>query len=146
MALSHDIYFRSVRPAVPSTRRVTLSKALLLATAIAAAAVATQKPADILFLVGAAFSIAGAVFFPALVLGIFWRRANAAGALAGMITGLVVTLGYMSGATGLWWGIQPLSAGFFGAPVALLAHVLVSLLTPAPSAAQGRWLDDIRRA
>jgi len=145
-ALSHDIYFRSVRPAVPSTRRVTLSKALLLATAIAAAAVATQKPADILFLVGAAFSIAGAVFFPALVLGIFWRRANAAGALAGMITGLVVTLGYMSGATGLWWGIQPLSAGFFGAPVALLAHVLVSLLTPAPSAAQGRWLDDIRRA
>ena len=145
-ALSHDIYFSAVRPGTRSSRRVTLSKALLLATALAAAAVATQKPAEIVFLVAAAFSIAAAVFFPVLVLGIFWRRANAAGALAGMLTGLVVTLSYMAGLTGLWWGIQPLSAGVFGAPAAVLATVIASLLTRPPSAEQGRWLDDLRRA
>ena len=145
-ALSHDIYFRSVRPGLPSTRRVTLSKALLLATALAAAGVATQKPAEIVFLVSAAFSVAAAVFFPVLVLGIFWRRANAAGALAGMLSGLAVTLSYMAGAWGLWWGIQPLSAGVFGAPAAAVATVLVSLLTRPPSAEQGRWLDALRQA
>ena len=94
-ALSHDVYFRVVNPRASTTRRVTLSKALLLATALAAAAVAAQKPADILFLVAAAFSFAGASFFPVLVLGIFWRRANAAGAIAGMLAGIGVTAYYM---------------------------------------------------
>ena len=145
-ALSHDVYFSSVRPGTPSARRVTLSKALLLATALAAAAVATQKPAEIVFLVAAAFSVAAAVFFPVLVLGIFWRRANAAGALAGMLTGLLVTLSYMAGLIGLWWGIAPLSAGVFGAPAAVAATVIASLLTRPPTAEQVRWLDRLRGA
>ncbi|WP_439955384.1 sodium:solute symporter family transporter, partial [Klebsiella pneumoniae] len=74
---------------------VTLSKALLLAAALAAAAVASNRTTDILGVVTSAFSIAGSTFFPALVAGVFWRRANRAGALAGMLTGLVVCLGYL---------------------------------------------------
>ena len=79
-ALSHDLYYKMIDPNAPTARRVTISKALLLVVALAAAAVAAQKPADILFLVSAAFSFAAAAFFPALVLGIFWKRANKWGA------------------------------------------------------------------
>ena len=156
-ALSHDIYFRVVNPQASTTRRVMLSKALLLATALAAAAVATQKPADILFLVSAAFSFAGAAFFPVLVLGIFWRRANAAGALAGILVGVGVTAFYLAcaqpalraalgipGPAQLWWGIQPISAGLFGVPAAAAAMVFVSLLTPAPAESQSRMLISLR--
>jgi len=156
-ALSHDVYFRVVNPDASTTRRVTLSKALLLATALAAAAVAAQKPADILFLVAAAFSFAGSAFFPLLVLGIFWRRANVWGAMAGMLVGLGVTGYYMvsahpwlRAALGLpgpveqWWGIHPISAGVFGVPAAFVTLVLVSLLTPAPRQAQAQMLAGLR--
>ena len=87
-ALSHDLYYKMIDPNAPTSRRVAISKALLLVVALAAAAVAAQKPADILFLVSAAFSFAAAAFFPALVLGIFWKRANKWGASLGMIAGL----------------------------------------------------------
>ena len=146
-ALSHDLYFKLLGPDSSSARRVTVSKVLLLVAALAAAAVAAQRPADILFLVTAAFSIAASAFFPALVLGIFWSRANRWGALCGMAGGLGVTLYYLvrneawlrglfgvTAPVDLWWGILPVSAGVFGVPLGFAACVLVSLLTPAPSA------------
>lgn len=156
-ALSHDVYYRAVNPQASATRRVTISKALLLAAALAAAAVAAQRPADILLLVAAAFSLAGSAFVPALVLGIFWRRANAWGALAGICAGLGVTAYYMvsshaglramlgvPGAPELWWGIQPIAAGVFGIPAGLLASVLVSLSTPPPNQAQAQFSELLR--
>jgi cation/acetate symporter len=157
-ALSHDVYYRVLNPNASMTRRVTLSKALLLATALAAAAVAAHRPADILYLVAAAFSVAGAAFFPALVMGIFWRRANGWGAVAGMVVGLGVTCFYMvhampglrlalgvPGPAQLWWGIQPISAGLFGVPAGFVALLVVSCLTPAPGPEQLAMLDRIRR-
>ncbi len=144
-ALSHDFYFRMVSPRAISSRRVMLSKLLLLLVALGAAWVASQKPANILFLVSAAFSLAASAFFPALVLGVFWQRANRWGAVAGMLAGLGVTFWYMAtthpwlrGLLGittpvqLWWGIEPISAGVFGVPVGFAVIILVSGLTPAP--------------
>ena len=86
-ALSHDFYYKMIDPNASTARRVTISKMLLLVVALIAAYVASQKPADILFLVSAAFSLAAAAFFPALVLGIFWKRANKWGATLGMLAG-----------------------------------------------------------
>src|SRR6185369_8962585 len=86
-ALSHDLWFRIVDPKASATRRVTVSKVLLLMVALGAAYVTAQKPGDILLLVSAAFSIAASAFFPALVLGVFWRRANRWGAACGMVAG-----------------------------------------------------------
>lgn len=146
-ALSHDLYYKMIDPNAPTSRRVAISKALLLVVAVAAAAVAVQKPADILFLVSAAFSFAAASFFPALTLGIFWKRANKWGASLGMIAGLGTTFYYMVTtqpwmrgifgvtspiADNMWWGIQPISAGLFGVPVGFAVIIIVSLLTPAP--------------
>jgi cation/acetate symporter len=144
-ALSHDLYYKMIDPNASTARRVAISKALLLVVALAAAYVAAQKPADILFLVSAAFSFAAAAFFPALVLGVFWKRANKWGASLGMIAGLGVTFYYMvttqpwlRGIFGvttpieLWWGILPISAGVFGVPLGFAVIIIVSLLTAAP--------------
>lgn len=156
-ALSHDLYFKTVGQNASGTRRVTISKVLLLVAALAAAALATQKPADILFLVTAAFSIAASAFFPALVLGIFWSRANKWGAIVGMLSGLGVTLYYLirneswlrglfrvSAAPELWFDILPVSAGVFGVPAGIVACVVASLLTPAPSGAQREFVRRLR--
>ena len=144
-ALSHDLYYKMIDPNASAQRRVAISKLLLLVVALAAAYVAAQKPADILFLVSAAFSFAAASFFPALTLGIFWKRATKWGAVLGMVGGLGVTMYYMvttqpwlrgifsvTSPVELWWGIQPISAGVFGVPLGFAIIIVVSLLTPAP--------------
>lgn len=156
-ALSHDLYYKMIDPNAPTARRVMISKILLLVVALAAASVAAQKPADILFLVSAAFSFAAAAFFPALVLGIFWKRANKWGASLGMIAGLgttfyymVTTQPWMRGVFGvtspveLWWGIQPISAGLFGVPVGFAVIIIVSLLTPAPTRQTQELVEHVR--
>jgi cation/acetate symporter len=76
-ALSHDVYYKIFRPQATTQWRLVVSKSLLLVVAVLAATVASQKPATILFMVAWAFSLAGAAFFPALILGVFWKRANA---------------------------------------------------------------------
>jgi cation/acetate symporter len=146
-ALSHDLYYKMIDPNAPAARRVMMSKVLLLVVALAAAYVASLKVADILFLVSAAFSLAAAGFFPALVLGIFWKRATKWGAVLGMVAGTVVTFYYMattqpwmrglfgvtsSVADNTWWGIAPIAAGVFGVPLGFAIIIVVSLLTPAP--------------
>ena len=159
-SISHDTWFRVVAPRTPAGRRVIVSKVLLLLVAFAAAWVAARKPADILIMVSAAFSFAASSFFPALVMGVFWKRANKWGATLGMAMGLAVTFAYMAHtdpwlrewvlhvprtqAVDLWWGIQPICAGLFGAPAAFLTIVVVSLLTPRPDAATEALVDYLR--
>jgi cation/acetate symporter len=157
-ALSHDGYYQMIDNRASTARRVMLAKVILLAVALAAAFVAAQKPANILFLVSAAFSLAGSAFFPALVLGIFWQRANKWGAASGMLAGLGLCFWYMAttdpwlrglfGVTApvrLWWGIQPISAGVFGVPLGFVVTVVVSLLTPRPSEAARQLVLRLRR-
>ncbi|GAB3457394.1 cation acetate symporter [Massilia terrae] len=151
-ALSHDIWYKLVDPAASTQKRVTISKLLLLAVAFIAAYVASQKPADILSLVGAAFSLAASTMFPALVLGVFWKRANHVGAIAGMAVGFVVCMYYMlhtnpslgGNLDGAWLHIAPISAGVFGVPAGLLTIVLASLLTAAPHRSSAGLVDYIR--
>jgi cation/acetate symporter len=162
-ALSHDFYYKMINPNAPTARRVLISKLLLLVVAAAAAYVAAQKPADILFLVSAAFSLAAAGFFPALVLGIFWKRTTGIAASLGMIAGFGTTFYYMTKTqvwlrevfygiaknvpvtpADLWWDIQPISAGLFGVPIGFAIIVLVSLVTPAPSKETQELVEHVR--
>ncbi|MFA7300127.1 MAG: sodium:solute symporter family protein [Sideroxydans sp.] len=150
-ALSHDIYYKMIDPAAPTARRLAISKGLLLVVAVCGAYVTSLKPGDILFLVGAAFSLAASAFFPALVLGIFWKRANRAGAVIGMVGGLAVCMYYMYrtypffGINGsLWWDINPISAGIFGMPVGFIGIILGSLLTRAPALQIQAIVDRVR--
>ncbi len=139
-ALSHDTYYKMVNPAASSQRQVTISKLLLLVVALLAAYTASFRSGDILSMVSGAFSLAASTLFPALVLGVFWKRANRQGAIAGMLTGFVVCLIYFvqtSPAFGgspanQWFHIAPISAGVFGVPAAFAAMLVVTLLTPPP--------------
>lgn len=151
-SLSHDIYYKIVDPTASTQKRVTISKLLLLVVALVAAYAASLKPADILSLVGAAFSLAASTLFPALVLGIFWKRANHQGAIAGMISGFFVCVYYMISTHPLfggvvanqWWHIVPISAGIFGVPAGFLTMALVSLMTEAPNSRTLELIDYIR--
>ena len=78
-ALSHDIYYKMIDPNAPTIRRLTVARVLLFFVAVAAAALASTKPGDILAMVGWAFSLAMAGNFPALVMGIWWKRATTTG-------------------------------------------------------------------
>ncbi|MDO5692926.1 MAG: VC_2705 family sodium/solute symporter [Pseudomonadota bacterium] len=145
-ALVHDTApVRDSRVQV-SDNRVILTKFALLAVAMLASAVAALKPAEIISLVAGSFSLAAATFFPALVTGLFWRRATRRGVVAGMLAGAGLTLGYMLTThpawrawwelpnDGLWWGIHPVSAGFFGVPAGFAVILLVSWWDGAASA------------
>ncbi|MFZ1245433.1 MAG: sodium:solute symporter family protein [Azonexus sp.] len=149
-ALSHDVYYRIIRPDASTQFRLVISKSMLLVVAVLAATVAAQKPGTILSMVAWAFSIAGSAFFPALVLGIFWEQATRAGALAGMLVGITLTIYYIFrvefdsipvlGISGFnmdpWFHVESTSGGLFGVIAGFLTIVLVSLFTrPDPSAA-----------
>ena len=144
-ALAHDFWYRGEGDSAGSVRKVMLSKFALLVVALAAAYVAAQRPADILYLVSASFSLAGSAFVPVMVLGIFWSRTTEKAAIGGMVTGLGITIYYMAinaesvraalglGGAGLWFEIQPVSAGVFGVFGGVIVTVLLSLLARQPA-------------
>ena len=143
-AFVHDLRIQTGKGLGTQEGRVILSKFALLAVAMLAAFVAAWKPAEILALVSASFSLAAAAFFPGMVMGIFWRGASRLGVVLGMLSGLGVTLYYMAVNThslravlhlepsisGLWWGIQPISAGVWGVPAGFVVIWLGSLIWP----------------
>ncbi|MEO8133939.1 MAG: VC_2705 family sodium/solute symporter, partial [Betaproteobacteria bacterium] len=151
-ALSHDLYYKMIDPHASTSRRVTVSKMLLLVVAFIAAYVTSLKPGDILFLVGAAFSLAASGFFPALVLGVFWKRANKWGAITGMCAGLGVCMYYMvktypffgGVAANQWFDMNPISAGVFGVPIGIITIIVVSLLTAQPSKEVQELVEHVR--
>lgn len=198
-ALSHDIYSKMIDKNAPPERRLMVARVLLVVVALLAAWYASTQPADIGTLVAWAFSMAAAGFFPALVLGIWWKRTTTAGAITGMVLGFGICIYYMFGSryyaqsfyemwSGLsgaseaavtkfaelkaalaaaaegdakiaaakaldahartianWWGVTNLSSGIFGIVVSFVATIVVSLLTPAPSAAVQSMIDNIRK-
>jgi cation/acetate symporter len=94
-ALSHDVYYKMIDPNAPTIRRLTVARVLLFFVAVASAALAATRPSDILAMVGWAFSLAMAGNFPALTLGIWWKRATTQGAIAGIIAGWGICLFYL---------------------------------------------------
>ncbi len=149
-ALVRDLYFEEVSSRAKPAERVILAKFALLGVAVVAATVAMLKPAEILPLVGASFSLAASAFVPAMLLGIFWSGATRAGAVAGMVSGMSVTLYYLlanapwlrawlrlAPESRLWWDIMPSAGGVFGVAAGVTATVLVSLVTRAGTRARG---------
>ncbi len=138
-AFAHDLFRYGKNDKRNMMRRVMFSKFILMMAALLAAYVATQRPAGILFLVAASFSLAGAAFVPAMVLGLLWKRTTRTAAVAGMWVGLAVTVAYMIfNTTGLAYalgwtgstqilGINPISSAVFGLPAGFLTVVLLSL-------------------
>ncbi|XSC43808.1 sodium:solute symporter family protein [Bradyrhizobium sp. RDT10] len=129
-ALSHDVYYKMIDPNAPTVRRLMIARGLLLIVAVVAAATAATKPGDILAMVGWAFSLAMAGNFPALVMGVWWKRATATGAVCGIIAGFglclfyLVTTRYFPGAGVQYFGMTSLTNAVTGAPLVDIAKVM----------------------
>ncbi len=156
-AISHDVYYHVIDKNASHQKRVTVAKIILLAVALFAAYVTSLRPGDILFLVGAAFSLAASSFFAVLILAVFSKRINQWGAIAGMLTGLLVSGTYIalnypfvSRLTGVfgdrWFGIDPIASGAFGIPASFLAAFVVSYLTKDNPAVIKRLVDYLRES
>ena len=114
-ALSHDLYYKMIDPRAETKTRLIVARAILVVIGVAGALVASLKLTGILGAVAWAFCFAcSGLFFP-LVLGVWWKRANAAGAIAGMLVGFVAGSWYLymvyNGLMAPWMGIDHLRFG-----------------------------------
>ncbi|MDG5472764.1 cation acetate symporter [Jeotgalibacillus sp. ET6] len=146
-ALSHDIYFRSINPNATDKKRLAVGRWSIVLASLVAGLVALNPPGAITQIVAWAFALASGSFFPALLLGVWWKRSNAPGVIAGMLVGLSVTLGYIfaakyGGFTIL--GIIDTGAGVFGAAAAIVTNIAVSLAAKPPSKKIQEEVQDLR--
>jgi cation/acetate symporter len=146
-SLSHDLYYKIINPNASILRRLTTARILLVLAALIGAYVATFRINIIVAVVAYAFALAGSGFFPALVMGVFWKRANKQGAIAGMIVGFLAALLLII--LGRNWGIYPfgikeIGAGIIGVPVGFLVIWWVSLRYPPPDQETQDLVESVR--
>jgi cation/acetate symporter len=147
-ALSHDLYYKIIDPKADTKTRLVVARILLLGVGAAGAFVASQGLTGILGAVAWAFCFANSGLFFPLVLGVWWKRANRQGAVAGMIGGFGAGAWYLYmvqfGGMEPWAGIDGLRFGMIGMPVSLILMVVVSLATEAPDEETMKMVDEIR--
>lgn len=146
-SIAHDIYFRLLNPKANEAHRVLVGRVMVVLAVVVAGYFGIKPPGFVAQVVAFAFGLAAASFFPVILMGIFDRRANREGAIAGMIAGLGFTLVYIVGTKADL--ILPVDAPFFGpwcfgisaegiGTVGMLIHfavaLVVSRLTPPPPA------------
>lgn len=146
-SFAHDIYYRVLKPNASDKQRLSVGRWTIVLATLAAGVIALNPPGAITQIVAWAFAIASGTFFPALVLGVWWKRSNTPGIIAGLLIGLAVTLGYIfaakyGGFTIL--GIIDTGAGVFGAIAGFAANIIVSLMTKAPSKELQDAVTDLR--
>jgi len=147
-ALSHDLYYKIIDPKADTKHRLIVARVLLIVIGAAGALVASLQLTGILGAVAWAFNFAcSGLLFP-IVLGIWWKRANRPGAIAGLVCGFVAGTWYlyMVRFAGMdpWLGMDHLRFGMIGMPVSLVAMVVVSLMTAEPDAETQAMVDEIR--
>ncbi|MBM7605347.1 cation/acetate symporter [Metabacillus crassostreae] len=135
-SFAHDIYYRVLKPNASEKNRLAVARWSIVIATVLAGLVALNPPGAITQIVAWAFALASGTFFPALLIGVWWKRSNTYGVISGMLAGLGVTLAYIflakyGGITIL--GIIDTGAGVFGATAAILTNVIVSLSTKPPS-------------
>ncbi|MED4015963.1 sodium:solute symporter family protein [Sutcliffiella cohnii] len=146
-SFAHDIYYRVLRPNATDQNRLLVGRITIVTATVLAGVIALNPPGAITQIVAWAFALASGTFFPALLLGVWWKRANAPGVIAGMLVGLTVTISYLVAAKYYGFtifGIIDTGAGVFGAASAIIAIIVVSLSTKAPSQKLQEEVVDLR--
>ena len=135
-SFAHDIYYRVLKPDATEKKRLAVARWSIVIATLFAGLIALNPPGAITQIVAWAFALASGTFFPALLIGVWWKRSNTPGVISGMLVGLAVTLTYILAAKYGGFtiaGIIDTGAGVFGATAAIITNVIVSLATKPPS-------------
>ena len=153
-AVAHDLMKRSFLPSITERQELLYARIAIFVAVLIAGYVGINPPAYVAQVVAYAFGLAAASFFPAIVLGIFQKRMNKHGAIAGMLSGFLFTAGYivyfktlnpsLDNAEGWWLGVSPEGIGTLGTIVNLAVSYAVSRFTPEPPVEVQEIVQNIR--
>jgi cation/acetate symporter len=147
-SIGHDLYYKRFRPDATEKQRLAAGRIAIGGAVIVAGYFGVNPPGFVGQVVAFAFGLAAASFFPIIVLGIFWKRTNAAGAMSGMLTGLTLTALYMwatlYGGMEPWFGISPEGIGAIGSVINFAVTIVVSNMTTPPSDEIQLLIEEVR--
>lgn len=153
-AVSHDLLKRAIHPAITERGELMAARISAAVAVVVAGYLGIDPPGFVAEVVAFAFGLAASSFFPVLILGIFWKRMNREGAIAGMVSGIAFTAAYIvyfkfvspeSNAPSEWWlGVSPEGIGTVGMAINFGVSTVVALLTPPPPEPVQRLVDEIR--
>ncbi len=149
-AISHDLMKKTINPNLSEKAELRAARIASVVAVCVAGYFGINPPGFVASVVAIAFGYAAATFFPAIFMGIFSKRMNKEGVVAGMVVGLLFTMYYvlkfkLSGIAGFtwvesilgsnkkedwWWGISPEGIGFIGMLLNFAVSIVISYLTP----------------
>lgn len=142
-SVSHDLIKKIIKPDVSEKGELIAARVSAFFAVLLAGYFGINPPGFVAAVVALAFGLAAASFFPAIVMGIFYKRMNKEGAISGMVIGLLLMLFYMTkfkfgwfggGTEDDWWfGISPEGFGTFAMLVNFIVSLIVCHLTKEPS-------------
>ena len=141
-SISHDLLKMTFMPKITEKQELLFARIAAAAAVVVAGLLGIFPPGFVAQVVAFAFGLAAASFFPAIILGIFSKRMNKEGAIAGMVVGISFTAAYIiyfkfinpeaNVAANWWFGISPEGIGSIGMLLNLIVSVVISKFTPAP--------------
>ena len=160
-AVSHDLIKGIFMPSISDKNELRAGRIAAAFAILIAGYLGFDPPGWVAQVVAFAFGLAAASLFPAILLGIFFKRVNREGAIAGMLTGLIFTYGYIEFFKGLFlkwagapwgvnsaehwlFGISPEGIGVIGMCLNFIVAIAVSMVTPPPPERVQQLVEDIR--
>ncbi len=153
-SISHDLLKNYLKPDISEKGELIYARVAIAVAVVAAGLAGLNPPGFVAQVVALAFGLAASSFFPVIILGIFDKKMNKEGAIAGMIAGIVFTtiyiwyfkpqLGGPGTPEGYWFGIKPEGIGVIGMIINLIVSYTISRFTPAPPDEVQAMVEDIR--
>jgi cation/acetate symporter len=150
-SVSHDLMKKIIKPDITDKQEIRYARIASFGALLIAAYFGINPPSSFVAkTVAFAFGLAASSFFPTLIMGIFSKKINKQGAIAGMISGISFTLGYiiyfqfLTDSKNYWFGISPEGIGFLGMFINFIVAFVVSSITPPPPKEVQQMIDEIR--
>ncbi|MGB5203838.1 MAG: sodium:solute symporter family protein [Eudoraea sp.] len=153
-SISHDLIKKQFKPDISDKNELVIARMSAVVAVCIAGYFGINPPDFVAATVALAFGLAAASFFPAIVMGIFYKKMNKEGAVAGMIAGMIAMLFYMlkfkfdmfgGGTAQDWWfGISPEGFGTVAMLLNFIVSIIISLFTPDPPKEVQEIVENIR--
>jgi cation/acetate symporter len=153
-SVSHDLIKKMIKPDISDKGELVAARLAAVAAVVVAGYFGINPPGFVAAVVALAFGLAAASFFPAIILGIFYKRMNKEGAIAGMVVGICLMLFYMlkfkfdffgGGTPEDWWfGISPEGFGSVAMFVNFFVSIVISKFTPEPPLEVQEMVENVR--